>query len=345
MTRVCLNRKSSASIGRWFALTIWLGALLGAAVPAHADKLTVYSYRQPFLVEPLFERFTRKTGIKVNVLYAKKGLIERLKLEGRNGPADILLASSTLRLVEAKEANLTRTISSRKVTRNIPAVFRDEDSQWVGLTRRGRVLFVSKKTVGAGEIKDYTDIVDGKHQICVRPLTHAYNTSLVAYMISKVGHRFAESWLRGVKRNLARPPAGNDRAQIREVNAGGCDVAIANSYYFGVMKADPKQRLHTKNVQMVFPTFSNIYGTFSFMSGIALLRSSHDPKEALKLIEFMVGEEAQRFYATVNHEYPVHKDLLKINRDAVSLDVTSSDSQVAQYRSDAIDLVESVMGK
>lgn len=281
----------------------------GFAPLAQAADLTVYSYRQPFLVEPLLEAFRQETGIKVEVLYAKKGLIERLKLEGKNSPADLLLSNNTLRLIEAKEEKLTAPVTDPDVLSLIPTGLMDKDRNWVGLTRRGRVIYANEHTVPPGSVTDYLDL--GSHRndytVCLRPWRHSYNVSLVAYLLSSIGEKRTAEWIEAVQARLGRKPQGNDRAQIKAVNSGECDLAIANSYYFGVMKADPKQVAHTLEVYSIFPTLDKHYGTFGFVSGISLLKNSDNPVAAQKLIAFMAGDTAQKIYASSNHEYPASK--------------------------------------
>ena len=316
--------------------------LFGITSVQAADTLTVYSYRQPFLVEHLFKKFTDQTGINVEVLYAKKGLIERLKIEGMNSPADILLSSNSLRLLEAKEAGLTQPVASTAVAKLVPENLRDADNHWVGLTRRGRVLYTNNDTVPQGAITDYTDIVESNYRICLRSWRHAYNISLVAYLIESIGEKATKAWVKKVNARLGRKPQGNDRAQIRAVNAGECDIGIANSYYFGVMKADPEQAGDTVNVTAIFPTLAQKHGTFGFISGASVLKSTDSPEMAEKLIAFMLSPEAQSVYAEINHEFPVYPVGAKSNPDAAKLD-SKPLSQVFSRRGAALDLINSVV--
>ena len=325
-----------------FILPLVAALGIGASAAQASETLTIYSYRQPFLVEHLFEKFTEQTGIDVEVLYAKKGLIERLKLEGAHSPADILLSNNSLRLLEAKAAGLTQPIDHAVVTDRVPENLRDADGHWIGLTRRGRVLYTNKDTVAEGTITDYTDLAQSDYRICLRSWRHAYNISLVAYLIESIGEPATEAWVRAVNDRLGRKPQGNDRAQIRAVNAGECDIGIANSYYFGVMQADPKQAADTVNVTAIFPTLAQEHGTFGFISGLALLKSTDYPEAAAQLIAFMLSPEAQAIYAEVNHEFPVYAVGSDTHPNEAKLD-SKPLSQVFAKRGAALDLINRVV--
>ncbi|NQY81796.1 MAG: extracellular solute-binding protein [Alphaproteobacteria bacterium] len=342
MFRQCIPAILKSAIGMAFGSVLATTVLTSTACAA--DGLTVYSYRQPFLVEHLLDEFRAKTGIAVEVLYAKKGLIERLKLEGSGSPADVLLSSNTLRLIEAKEAGLTQPINRLAVETAIPMNLVDEDRHWIGLTRRGRILYANEETVPQGDIHDYRDLAspDNAYRVCLRSWRHPYNIGLVAYMISSVGELATEDWIRGVQNKLGRKPQGNDRAQIRAVNAGECDVAIANSYYFGVMQSDPEQVANTLKVYPIFPRFTADHGTFGFISGIALLKSADDLDAAGRLIDFFVSPGAQRAYARKNHEFPAHRMFRGMTNDEAMLDNRPL-SNAMVYRRTALDLINRVI--
>ncbi|TYO85029.1 Fe(3+) ABC transporter substrate-binding protein [Oceanicella actignis] len=278
-----------------------------AALPAAAaDEVNVYSYRQPELIDPLFEAFTEKTGIKVNSVFLNKGMVERLKAEGRRSPADLVFTVDIGRLNELVEADVVQPVRSATLEANIPAAFRDPEGRWFALTARARVAYASKERVKDGEITTYEDFASDKWRgrICTRSGAHPYNLALTAAMIAHHGEQATEEWLRGVKANLARKPQGNDRAQVKAVWAGECDVAIGNTYYMAKMLADPEQREWAESVRIVFPTFEN-GGAHMNVSGVAMTRSAPNRENALKLMEFLVSDEAQRLYAELNAEYPV----------------------------------------
>ena len=283
-------------------LTIALGA--GAA-----EQVNIYSYRQPFLIEPVLDRFTEETGIETKVVYASKGLNERLQREGRNSPADLVLTSNTSNLMELVDKGLTQPVKSDVLQKNIPAQFRDEDGDWFGLTTRARLIYASKDRVKPGEITRYEELADPKWKgrICTRSGKHPYTLSLVASMIAHHGEAETKQWLQGVKANLARKPQGNDRAQVKAISEGECDLSLGNSYYFGNMITNteqPEQVDWAKSVNLVFPNQQD-RGTHMFISGAALTKHAPNRANAVKLLEFLSGEQAQYLYAEKNFEFPV----------------------------------------
>ena len=285
--------------------------LVVASVAASAnEEVNVYSYRQPFLVEPLFQGFTDKTGIKVNVVFAKKGLAERLKREGANSPADLVLTVDIGRLNELVEKDLVQAIDSSTLTDNIPAQYRDTSNLWFGLTTRTRSVYASKERVDLANIQRYEDLAGEKWKgrICTRSGKHPYNLALIASMIAHHGEAEAESWLRGVKANLARKPQGNDRAQVKAIYEGICDVSLGNNYYLGKMLSDEEQTKWANAVHITFPN-SNDRGTHVNISGVALTKSAPNKDSAIKLMEYLSNNEAQKLYAEENYEYPVNPNV------------------------------------
>jgi iron(III) transport system substrate-binding protein len=285
-----------------------LAALAGAAAAAAAEEVNVYSYRQPQLIDPLLKAFTAKTGIKANVVYAADGLNERLAAEGRNSPADVLLTVDAGRLSEAKDAGLTQPVESAVLEKRIPAQYRDPDKHWFGLTMRGRVVYASKDRVKQDSIT-YEDLADPKWKgkVCVRSGQHVYNTSLVATIIAHKGEEFAENWLKGVRDNLAHKPAGGDREQARDIASGRCDLALGNTYYMALMMTNdknPEQKRWAAAIRLMFPN-ANDRGTHVNISGVAMSKYAPHHDAALKLMEFLASEDAQKIYATANNEYPV----------------------------------------
>jgi iron(III) transport system substrate-binding protein len=280
------------------------------AGPAWAEGVVnVYSYRQPQLVEPLFQAFTAKTGIDVKMVFAEKGLIERIEQEGALSPADVLLTSDVGRLVEASAKGLVQPVTSAVIDAAVPANLRSQDQQWFGLTMRGRVIYASKTRVSQDSIS-YEELAEPKWKgkICTRPGDHPYNLGLVSWMIAKKGEAFAKTWLSGVKANLATKPNGNDRAQAKSVYAGECDLAIANTYYMGLMMTndkEPEQKDWAAASKILFPASAEL-GTQINISGMLMLKSAPDRDNAKKLMEFLAGDEAQKLYADLNFEYPVN---------------------------------------
>ena len=274
-----------------------------------AGEVNLYSSRQPFLMDPLLDAFTAETGIKVNMVYIKKGMLERLKSEGANSPADLILTSDIGNLNNHLEANLLQSIQSAKLDKNIPAQYRHPDGLWFGLTTRARVIFAHKDRVKPGEITSYEDLAAPhmKERVCTRSGKHVYNVSLLASIVATSGEAAAETWAKGVKANLARKPQGNDRAQVKAVFQGECDVALGNTYYMGKMQTNeksPEQKDWAASVNMIFPN-QNDRGTHMNISGAGVTASSKNKANAIRLIEFLTDDKAQSIYAEGNFEYPV----------------------------------------
>ena len=287
-----------------------IGLALMASSSARADdEVNVYSYRQPFLIKPLFDAFTNQTGVKVNVVFDDKGLVERLKQEGRNSPADLIFTVDIGRLQDAVEAGVTQAVSDEALNQNIPMQFRDPDGHWYGLTLRSRIIAVSKERVPEGAIQSYEDLADPKWQgkICSRSGKHVYNVALLASMIAHHGEAQAEQWLNGLKNNLARKPQGNDRAQVKAIKEGECDIALINNYYIGLMLNDEEQSDWADAVNLIFPNQNN-RGTHVNISGMALTQSAPNKENAVKLMAFLSDDLAQQMYAEQNFEYPVKPD-------------------------------------
>jgi iron(III) transport system substrate-binding protein len=299
---------------RW---TLARAAALAILIPASAlpfaraetpGEVNIYSYRQPYLIDPLLQEFTAETGIKANVIFAEKGLIERMQAEGRNSPADILLTTDIGNLSQATSAGIAQPVVSEKIEAAIPATYRGEDNEWIGLTRRARVVYASKERVKQDSIA-YEELADPewRGKICIRSGQHVYNVALIASMIAHHGEEWTEQWLRGVKANLARKPAGNDRLQVKGVYAGECDIAIGNTYYMGAMLTDeknPEQKEWANSVNILFPNTSE-RGTHVNVSGAVLAKNAPHKDNAIKLLEFLVSDKGQEMYAEVNNEYPV----------------------------------------
>ena len=291
-------------------LTTVLLTSLGSA--AFADEVNVYSYRQPFLTDPVFDAFTAETGIKVNTVFAKKGLIERLEAEGANSPADVLLLSDIGNLDTAVAAGIAQPVSSAVLESNIPIEDRDPDGQWFGLTNRARVVVFNPEQVDAGAVQNYADLADPAldGRLCTRSGKHGYMVALIASRIAHSDEATTTEWLSGVKNNLARKPQGGDRDQVKAVAQGECDVALLNSYYIGAMLADEEQKTWMDGLEIVFPDQEGT-GTHMNVSGVLLTAAAPNKDNAVKLMEFLSGDMAQSLYAEVNHEYPVNESVTR----------------------------------
>ena len=281
-------------------------ALIATAAPALAEEVNLYSYRQPELLQPLTDAFTEATGIDVNVAYIDKGLEERLVAEGDRSPADLIFTVDISRLAAAVQAGVTQPVESAVLDENVPAQYRDPDGQWFGLTTRARIVYASKDRVDPSEVTTYEDLADPKWKgrICTRSGTHDYNVALVAAMIHHHGEEYAKEWLQGLKDNLARRPQGNDRAQVKAIWAGECDISLGNTYYMGQMLNDPEQVEWANSVNVLFPEFEN-GGTHVNISGVAMTKSAPNRENALKMMEYLTSPEAQEIYAHANYEYPI----------------------------------------
>ncbi|HJZ42142.1 MAG TPA: Fe(3+) ABC transporter substrate-binding protein [Hyphomicrobiaceae bacterium] len=336
----------------------WRGAALGtlsllllagsAGATLAQGEVNIYSYREPQLIDPLLKAFTEKTGIKPNVVYAAAGLNERLAAEGQNSPADLLFTVDAGRLSEAKDAGLTQPVDSAALERSVPAQVRDPGKHWFGLTMRSRVVYASKERVKQDAIT-YEELADPKWKgkICVRSGQHVYNTSLIATIIAHKGEAAAEQWLKGLKANLAHKPAGGDREQARDIASGKCDLALGNTYYMALMtknEKNPEQKDWAKAVKLIFPN-ANDRGSHVNISGMALAKHAPNKANALKLMEFLASDEAQKIYANANNEYPVNPKVAPsetvqsfgmLKPDALPLE------NIAKYRKKASELVDKV---
>ena len=327
------------------ALAILLSTV--TCLPAMAaEEINIYSFRQPFLIQPILDDFTKQTGIKTNVVFAKKGLIERVKREGKHSRADVVLTSNFSALMQLESMELTQPIKSDVVTKNVPASFRDPEGQWVALTKRVRNVYSSKERLGKLDTLTYEELADVKYKgkICTRSGKHPYNLGLVASMVAHHGEAETKSWLEGVKANLARKPQGNDRAQVKAVKEGLCDLALGNSYYFGKMLQDEKQKPWADSVYINFPNQTN-RGAHLNVSGVVLTKYSKNKENALKLIEFMTDNKAQNMYASMNMEYPV-KPGVALSELVASWGEFKEDnlplSEISKYRPLALKLIDEV---
>jgi len=311
MTRVSVIRASRRPIPRRTVLAAGAAALaLGAlALPAHAaGEVNIYSYRQEVLIRPLLEEFTKSTGIKVNIVYVKDAGIERLKAEGKASPADAVLTVDVANLVQLDEAGLLQPATSPTIEKNVPEQYRDPKGKWVGLSLRARVVVYNPAKVKAGELSTYEALADPKwaRRICVRSSGHTYNLALVSSLIAAGGAAKTQEWANGFAKNLARNPTGGDRDQIQAVAAGVCDLGIVNTYYLAGMLAskDENERAAAKAVKAFFPNQAN-RGTHVNISGAAVTASAKNKDNAVKLIEFLSGDAAQKIYADKVLEYPI----------------------------------------
>ena len=301
MLRNSLGTRFLVGIMAVFSLSM---AMTGAAFAN--GEVNIYSYRQPFLIKPMLNAFTHQTGIKTNVVFAPKGMITRLQKEGRNSPADVVLTVDIGRINDAVEAGVLQPVKTKKLAANIPSHDRDPSGLWFALTRRARVVYASRERVKPGDLSTYEALVDPKWKgrICIRSSKNAYNVALLASLVAHHGEEKAEEWARGLKANLARKPQGNDRAQVKAIHAGECDISLGNSYYMGKMLTNEKQIAWAESVFLFFPNQDG-RGAHMNISGAGVTRHAPRKDNAVKLLEFLSDDLAQKMYAEQNFEYPV----------------------------------------
>ena len=326
---------------------LMIAALLASvAIPALAEEVNIYSHRQPELIQPLLDAFTAKTGIPVNIAFVDKGMVEKLKAEGARSPADLILTVDVARLGEVKDAGITQPVEDAALDAAIPAEMRDADHHWYGLTTRARIIYASKDRVADGEVTTYEDLADPKWKgrICTRPFTNDYNVALVAAHLAHHGEADTVKWLEGIKANLAKKPDGSDRAQVKSIWAKECDISLGNTYYMGKMLEDPEQKDWAESVRIVFPTFEG-GGTHVNVSGVAMTQSAPNKDAALKLMEFLASDEAQKIYAETNYEFPIKAGVARselvqswgeFTPDTLAL------TEISRLRPDALKLIQQV---
>lgn len=317
----------------------------GSSALAQSGEVNVYTYRETNLIRPLFDAFTKDTGITVNIISANKGLEQRIQTEGEHSPADMLLTVDIGRLQDAKNAGITQPIVSDVLDEVIPPSFHDPERHWYGISLRARVIYASKERVKQDKIT-YEELADPKWKgrICIRSGQHIYNNALFAAYIAHHGEAKTEEWLRGLKANLAQKPSGGDREQARDVAAGTCDIGIGNTYYWALMSKNPKQKAWADATRVILPTFED-GGTHVNVSGFVLARHAPNKANAIKLMEWLAGAKAQHMYADSVHEYPLRQGV-EINPIIASYGELKIDpvplAKIAEYKKAAAALVDKV---
>ncbi|WP_421695951.1 extracellular solute-binding protein [Aestuariivirga sp.] len=289
--------------------TLMLSLTVFGTAQATAAEVNIYTTREPKLVQPLLEAYSKSTGTKINVVFLKDGMAERIAAEGASSPADIMMAVDAGNLIDLVDKGLTQPVQSKVLKSAIPAELRAADDQWFGLSWRARVIYAAKDL--DIETIHYEDLADPKYkgQVCIRSGQHPYNTALTAAYISHHGEEDTAKWLTGLRDNLARKPGGGDRDVAKDIVGGICKIGLANSYYVGLMRSGsggPEQRPWGDGINVKLPTFTN-GGTHVNINGVVLAKNAPNRDEAVKLMEFLVSDEAQKIYAGANYEYPVKK--------------------------------------
>ena len=318
--------------------------------PTATGEVNLYTTREPGLIQPLLDAFTASSGIRVNTVFVRDGLLERVRAEGERSPADVLMTVDTGNLLDLVDSGQTQPVASQALEAAIPAHLRGGDGQWYALSLRDRILYADKDLQLDGFTYEQLADPQWKGRVCIRSGQHPYNTSLIAAMIAHAGAEKTEEWLRGVKANLARKAAGGDRDVARDILAGICDIGIANAYYVGRMKnAEPGSEQHQwgEAIQVIRPTFASADdgGTHVNISGAAVARHAPNRDNAVKLLEYLVSDEAQSLYARANYEYPV-KAGVELDPVVASFGEMKVDAlplaEVARHRKQASELVDRV---
>ena len=320
------------------------------ATAERASEVTLYTTREPGLVQPLLDTFAEDTGIKVNTVFVRDGLNERLRAEGERSPADVLMTVDAGNLLDLVSNGHAQPIESAALNAAIPANLRDPQGRWFALSLRDRVLYVDKDLTL--EQFAYEDLAkpEWRGRVCIRSGQHPYNISLIAAMIVHSGEAATEAWLHDVKANLARVAAGGDREVARDILGGICDIGIANAYYVGRMKNSDdgsEQRRWGDAIKVIRPVFSSAAdgGTHVNISGAAVARYSPNRDNAVKLLEYLVSDKAQSQYAKANYEYPVRAGV-ELDPVVASFGELKVDplplTEIAKYRKLASELVDRV---
>jgi iron(III) transport system substrate-binding protein len=296
---------------KYIALIFLLIGLTGCQ--SESEEVNVYSGRHYRTDEDLFNKFTDQTGIRVNLVKADTDqLINRLKLEGANTRADLLITADAGRMMAAMNDELLQAVTSEKILDKIPAYLRDPDALWVGFTRRARVIVYHRDRVDPEELTTYEDLTlpQWKGRVLVRSSQNHYNQTLMASIIAANGLEKSAQWAEGLVANMAQPPRGNDRDQVKSIAAGTGDIAIVNTYYMGLLLNSPnaEERAVAQQMGIFFPNQDD-RGTHINISGIGITAASQNKKNAEKLIEFMLSYDSQLTLASETHEYPVNPEV------------------------------------
>ncbi|WP_245516392.1 extracellular solute-binding protein [Methylobacterium segetis] len=314
-----------------------------------AAEVNLYTTREPGLIRPLLDAYTTKSGVKVNTVFVEKGLAERVAAEGERANADILMTVDIGNLIEIVDRGLAQPVKSSTLEAAVPGSLRDSEGRWFALSTRARVAYTDAKDFADLKALAYEDLADPKWKgkICLRSGQHPYNTALIAHYLVKHGPEKTEAWLRGIKANLAKKPAGGDRDVARDILAETCEIGLGNSYYVGLMRSGrggPEQKKWGEAIRVVLPTFEN-GGTHVNVSGAAVAKNAPNRDEAVKLLEYLVSDEAQGIYAKTDYEYPVKPgapvDPLLVELGTLKIDDTPI-AEIARNRKAASLLVDKV---
>lgn len=331
---------------------ITTGRVLAAALfltlqplAAQTAEVNVYTSREPALIKPALDAFAQSTGIKVNTVFIQNGLEERVKAEGANSPADLIITVDAAKLVNAADLGILQKPSKSLPDTMIAPSLRDPDGRWSAVTLRSRVIYASKDRVKDSAMT-YEDLADPKWKgkICMRSGQHPYNISLIAAMIAHHGADKTESWLRGVKANLAKKPSGGDRDVAKDILAGVCDIGLGNTYYVGLMLKDKDQKAWGEAIKVLDSTFKS-GGTHVNISGVGLAKNAPNKDNAEKLVAFLLSDQAQAMLAALNDEYPVRAGVPAVATEKLFGPIKPDQFsliQIASHRRQASELVDKV---
>jgi len=327
---------------------ISLACLAGLVTqPSFAQELNLYTTREPGLIQPLLDEFTRTTGVKVNSIFVRDGLAERVAAEGPRSPADVLMTVDFGNLLDLVEKGLTQPVESTVLERAIPANLRGQNGEWFALSLRARVLYAAKDLDLSSFSYEQLGDPMWRDRVCIRSGQHPYNTALFAAHLAHHGEDRTEAWLRGLGANLSRTAAGGDRDVARDIMGGICDIGLGNSYYVGLMRSGgggPEQEQWGAAIKVILPTFEG-GGTHVNISGASVARHCPNRAAAVQFLEFLVSDGAQKIYAEANFEYPV-KAGAAVHPIIAALGTLQIDSlplaEVARHRATASKLVDMV---
>ena len=325
-------------------IALAVATLLAGAAAAQDQVLNLYSSRHYQTDEALYTNFTKATGIKINRIEGGEDpLIERIRNEGQRSPADVLITVDAGRLWRAEQLGLFQPVKSATLESRIPANLREPGGLWYGFSTRARVIAYNKAKVKPDEVRNYEDLADPKWKgrVCMRSSTNVYNLSLLGALIEHLGEAKAEAWAKGVRANLAQEPKGGDTDQLKAVAAGQCDITVSNQYYYARLLRSDKadERRIGEQVGVVFPNQST-WGTHVNISGAGVLKNAPHPAAAIKFLEYLASDEAQRYFADGNNEWPavanvkvdnaVLKNLGEFRRDQINVAVLGKNQPSSQ---------------
>jgi iron(III) transport system substrate-binding protein len=299
--------KASPSLRRGVRIALLAGTLGLTSGAAFGQEINLYTTREPGLIKTLIDAFTKAKGVKVNTIFVKDGLAERVEAEGDKSPADVLMTVDIGNLIDLVDKKLTQPVKSPTLDAAVPANLRGGNGEWFSLSLRARVLYAAKDLDLSTFTYENLSDPKWKGKVCIRSGQHPYNTAMIAAYVAHHGAQKTEEWLKGLKANLARKAGGGDREVARDILGGICDIGIGNSYYVGLMRSGnggPDQQKWGDAIKVVLPTFEG-GGTQVNVSGAAIAKNAPNKAAAIGFLEYLVSDEAQKIYAEANYEFPV----------------------------------------